>query len=453
MMSRAQFFAMALSMALQFTVAHADLDIPILGAERPVSLADIAGTSTLITVTFSESGARDTNLQLVEVHSDRIIVRTSDNDTIPYLGDAIESITLQEGLIERRHRSEIDAQMLRAEHQRVVDRAWMRLRDIFNAAANNQQLRIQAAVCLTLAGDEEANNYLRQLAESNDIITQLEATGALYLAGDAISDTLLRQGLESGNRNARAMAASLAGLTEFEEGLEHLNIMFQDRAVQLSAPATRALARLGQRQIVPTVMDMLKELNEQKGEAAIFALKKLADDAVIEQLKFKLLEAEGIMRFRIVRILHDVGDPMGMDELQYIFESYPTLAPEVALVLASEGNWDATEFLRNRLTRREDPTIANLRYRARNAQALLEGGDPSAMAVFQDLLRQEEPEVFNTVFELMVELGNTRLITLLQPGVETIDNEFAFGACQTVIALAKPGFRERLLLYREEFGN
>lgn len=432
---------------------YAHGDVQILGAEKAVSLQDIAGTETLITVTLKSSGAQDRNLILLEAYDDRILVRTSRNEEIPYLLDALESVTLQNGLVERRHTQEMEEQVLRAEHQRVVDRAWVRIREIYNEAHDNQELRIHAAVCLTLIGDQEAHDYLRQLAESNDIITQLVAAGALYVAGGEVPPSLLQQGLESGNRNARAMAASLAGLADFDKGMEFLNDLFQDRATQLSAPATRALARLNQKRIIPRVMEMLHELHEDKGQAAIFALTKLAegDDEVIHQLKMKLLDAEGMIRYRIVRILYNLGDPDGAKELKNIFENLPTLTPEVALLLARDNDWDATQYLRNRLARREDPTIPNLKYKAENAQALLASGDASAMAVFQELLRNEEPEVYKHVFVQMTELGNPRLITLLQPGVETIDRDFAFGACQTVIALANAPFRERLGLYREEF--
>ncbi len=444
------FLMIAVSFAI---VPYAHGDIQILGAEKAISLNDIAGTETLITVTFKSSGAQDKNLKLLEVHDDRIIVLPSRGESIPYLIDSVESITLQNGVVERRHMPEMEAQVLRAEHQRVVDRAWVRIREIYNEAHDDQELRIHAAVCLALINDEEAHNYLRQLAESNDIITQLTAAGALYVAGDQIPPSLLQQGLESGNRNARAMAASLAGLEGFEKGIEFLNALFQDRAVQLSCPATRALARLGQKRIIPRVMEMLHELHEDKGQAAIFALTKLADgdDEVIHQLKMKLLDAEGMIRYRIVRILYNLGDPEGTVELKNIFENLPTLTPEVALLLAKDNDWDATQYLRNRLSRREDPTIPNLKYRAENAQALLASGDASAMAVFQELLRNEEPEVYKHVFVQMTELKETRLITLLQPGVETIDRDFAFGACQTVIALANAPFQERLGLYREEF--
>jgi HEAT repeat protein len=446
-------FILALLSAMVIQSLTAMAEVPILGTESKVSLSDVAGTPTLVTVILKESGARDANLQILEVREDRIVVLTSKGEAIPYLLDSIESIEVQGGAVEVRRAPQIEMQVMRAEHQRIVDRAWSRVREIYDAASDDQDLRIQAAVLLALTNDSGAHNYLRQLAESNDIMIQLQAAGALFLVGDVLPEALLRQGLDSGNRNARSFAASLAGLTLFKDGEELLRVMSQDRAVQLSAPATRALARLGDQSIVPRTMGMIMELHEEKGEAAIFALTQLAasNPDIVDQIKFRLLEADGMIRYRLVRILYNLKDPLGIDELKHIFKNYPTLTPEVALLLAHEGDWEATQYLKTRLGRREDPTEPNLRFRARNAQALFAGGDPSAMAVFQELLRTDNDTVIRDVFNLMTELGNPRLITLLQPSIENVDQQFAMGACQSVIALALPQFRERLILYRAEF--
>ena len=219
-------------------------DIPVTGPEAPTSLADIVGTPTMITVVLKDSGARDPNLKLLEVRQDRIMVIAPNCDIIPYMVDSVEKLEVQGGTVEQKRSSRLDTQMLRPEHQRVVERAWMRVREIYAASADNQALKIQAATLLSMDNDAEAHNYLRQLAESNDIETQLTASGALFLVGDAVSETLINQGLDSGNRNARVKAASLAGLTGYEAGIPLLRVLFQDRAVQLSTPAARALARL-----------------------------------------------------------------------------------------------------------------------------------------------------------------------------------------------------------------
>ncbi len=426
--------------------------IPITGTDAPTSLDSIVGTPTMLTVVLKESGARDPNLKLLEIRPDRLILMNQKGDVIPYMADSVESLEVQGGVVEKRHTQALDSQVLKAEHQRVVQRAWARAREIYGESADNQGLKIQAATLLALSNDEDAHNYLRDLAESNDIETQLEAAGSLYLVGDAVSEALLGQGLDSGNRNARVKAASLAGLCGYQNGIILLRTMFQDRAVQLSTPAARALARLGVRDIIPGLMKMIFELHEEKGKAAIFGLTRLGDEKLVEELKFRLLEAEGVVRFRLVEVLFNLEDPVGVEELKDIFKNYPTLSPEVALLLARRGDYEATQYLRNRLSRREDPTEDNLFYRARNAQALLEGGDPSAMAVFQELLRSNNENVTNLVFKVMTELGRAGLITLLQPSIENVDKEYAINACKAVIGLAMPEFRDRLLNYREEFG-
>ncbi len=453
-MKKAFFSVMVLMVCSSGVSVSADTAaIPITGTEAPATLESIVGTPTLITVVLKGSGARDPNLKLVEVRPDRIIVMSSKSEVIPYMADSIESIEVQGGAVEQRRLPALDSQVLRAEHQRVVQRAWARVREIYGESDDNQNLKIQAATLLALSNDDEAHNYLRKLAESNDIEAQLEAAGALFLVGDAISETLLAQGLDSGNRNARVKAASLAGLNGYQSGVTLLRTMFEDRAVQLSTPAARALARLGVRDIVPGLMEMVFELHEDKGKAAVFGLTKLADADLVEQLKFRLLEAEEVARFRLVEVLFNLNDPVGVEELKDIYKNYPTLTPEVALLLTERGDWEATQFLRARLARREDPTEDNLSYRARNAYALLKGGDPSAMAVFQELLRSDNATVTNQVFQLMTKLGQARLITLLQPSIENVDKEYAINACKAVLALALPDFRERLLQYREEFGG
>lgn len=442
--------ALAVLMGLYGLTAGA-AGVQITGTSGSVSLSALEGTPTMLTVVLKESNAKDTNLKLAEVREDRLIFFTTTGDIVPYMIDSIESIEVQDGVVEQHRAPDLESQVLRAEHQRIVERAWSRVRDLFQSNDDNQELKIEAAMLLALSSDEGAHDYLRQLAGSNDLRLQLQAAGMLYLVGDIVPVNLVRQGLESGMRDARITAASLAGLGGFEEAVPVIRPMFQDRAVHFSAPAARALARLGDSTITPRLLTMLFELQSEKGEAAIFALTKLQDKSVVEELKFRLLEADGNNRLRLARVLFNLGDPAGLDELQHIFKTYPTLMPEVALPLAKNGFWDATQFLRTRLGRREDPTESNLSFRARNAQALLASGDPTAMAVFQELLRSNNTAVTRLVFALMAELGQPRLITLLQPSIENADPTYALNACKAVIALALPSFRERLMEYRIEF--
>lgn len=450
-MKRSLFLCTVVVFAGLFSLTAISAPVPITGTSQSVSLSDLVGTRTMLTVVLKDGDAKDSNLKLAEVRDDRLVFLSTTGEIVPYLLDSIASIEVQDGVVQQRRAPDLESQVLRAEHQRIVDRAWSRIKDIFQKSDDNQPLKMEAAMLLAMSGEENAHEYLRQLAGSNDLVLQLQAAGMLYLIGDVVPENLIRQGLESGKRDARIMAASLSGLAGYKDAVPTLRPLFMDRSVQYSAPAARALARLDDHTILDRLQAMLFELQQEKGEAAIFALTKLQDASVIEGLKFRLLEADGSNRLRIARVLFNLGDPTGIDELQHIFKTYPTLMPEVALMLAANGYWDAIQFLQTRLARREDPTESNLAFRARNAQALLASGDPSAMAVFQELLRSDKEAVTSLVFSLMTELGQPRLITLLQPSIENSNPAYALDACKAVISLALPSFRTRLLEYRIEF--
>ncbi|HNY85068.1 MAG TPA: hypothetical protein P5069_09415 [Candidatus Hydrogenedentes bacterium] len=425
-------------------------EVKITGADRPVTLRELAGTDTLVTVVLKDSGAKDANLKVVSATDTTLTVLTQKQGEIPYLLDTVEEVQVQGGKVEGSRFNPEEVQMLRAEQQRVVDRAFSRAREIYGESSDDQEMKMDAAVLLALSNDGDATNYLKQLVESNDLQTQLEASRGLYLIGESFSESLVRQGLESGNRDARALSASLTGVGGFTDLIPLLKPMFADRAIELSTPAARALARMGQREIISRLVSMVQEPSDVKGEAAVFALARLGGDDVRQEMLNLLSQTEGKVRLRVVMVLHALNDPTKTEELKRIFSDYPTLSPKIALVLAREGDWDATQFLRARLARREDPTDNNLIYRAEIAAALLASGDPTALTVFQDLLRSESMPAKMRVFELVVELGSARIIPLLQPSIENVDKELSHAACQASIALALPAYRARLLEMREE---
>ncbi len=425
-------------------------DVRVTGADRAVPLKELAGTETLVTVVLKDSGAKDANLKVVSVTDTTLTVLTPKSGEIPYLLDSLEEVQVQGGKVEGSRFNPEEVQMLRAEQQRVVDRAFSRAREIFEESSDDQDMKMDAAVLLSLANDSGAIDYLKQLVESNDLQTQLTASRGLYLIGESFSETLVRQGLESGNRQARALAASLSGVGGFTDLIPLLKPMFADRAIELSTPAARALARMGQREIIPRLVGMVQEPSDVKGAAAVFSLVRLGGDDVRQEMLNLLSQTEGKIRLRVVRALHALNDPSKNEELKRLYADYPTLAPEIALILTREGDWDATQFLRARLARREDPTDSNLIYRAEIAAALLASGDPTALTVFQDLLRSESMPAKMRVFELVVELGSARIIPLIQPSIENVDKDLSHAACQAAIALALPAYRARLLEMREE---
>ena len=425
-------------------------DVKITGTSTPVTLKDLAGTDTMVTVVLKESGAKIKNLKIVEALPNTINVQTQKGDIDPYLLENVSEIQVQGGHVEEKSFKAADVQMLRPEQQRVVERAMSRSVEIFVAANDDQELKMDAAVLMALNKNRDATNYLKQLAETNDLTLQLTASKALYLIGEPVSESLMRQGLESGNRKARALAATLSGLSNYTTAIPLLKPLFDDRAVELSAPAARALARLGDREIIPRLMAMLEESNEKKGQAAVFSLVRLGGDDILQQMKVKLGETEGMIKFRVVTVLFQMKDPLGIEELRKILKEYPTLAPEAALVLTKQGDWDATQFLRKRLARREDPTDANLIFRAETAAALLSTGDPSTLAVFQEILRSNSVKAKKKVFELFTDMGNVRLISILQKDIENVDKHMSLDACEAVATLALPAFHARVLEMRVE---
>ncbi len=438
---------MLMAASLLMAGAAVQAQVPVLGPAG-VQLKDLVNTPTLVTVVL-KGGAEDLNLRVVDVQDELFTVLTDNNERIPYLYESVEQVRIQGGQVEQPRFQLPESAALRAEDQRIIERAFSRAEEIFNQVKDNQDVRMDAAMVLAVNGNEEAVEYLTRLADSENMQIQLEASLGLYVVGREVDEKLIRAGLESGNRQVRSKAAQLAGLTEYRVGTHMLNEMLQDRADELFAPAAYALARLGEREAIPTLLDMMGAISDERGEAAKDALVMLGGSDIIEQLQVRAQQTEGMERFRIVRALYEMGDPMGRRVLKQIFNERPTLKPEAALLLARDGDWDASQYLRRRLSKREDPTIANLTYRARNAAALFEGGDPQAMAVLLELLRVDEAEVPKLVFRLIARLADRRLLSLAQPSIESIEPDIAVDACIAAVTMGSTDFRSRLLRARE----
>lgn len=419
-------------------------DVRVVGAAG-ATIKDLVNTPTLVTVVLKEGGVADANLKITGIHPTHFTVMTKDNHEEQYRYEQVVEIKVQGGRVEQAKFQAPQGSVLGAEDQKIVERSRARIKEIYDGANDNQDLKIEAAMLLALGGDAEAKDYLQKLVDSNEIKTQFAAAFALYMITGEAPEKLLRSGLEHGNRNIRAQAATLAGLTGYRTGIPVLNSMLQDRASELSAPAARALARLGCRDIIPKLLESLGSLSEEKGNAAVFGLVQLGGDDIIEQLKLMLPKADGKERFRIVLALHKLGDPLGKKELIETFNNQPTLKPDAALLLAEVGDWNGQQYLRERLARRENPSDVNLIYRAKNVCALFEGGDTSSLSIFQDLLREGNLTVKKEVFELAAELGSRLVLTILQPSIESSDTQIALGACKAVICTAMPDYRKRYL--------
>ncbi len=435
---RAGIFAALLSAGLLSGVpAHG---VPISGGSG-ASLSSIAGSPTLVTVIL-RGGAKDPNLQVAEVQGGLIVFTTDDGNRISYTKTDIERIEIQGSVVEKNPTYVPSTVALRPEEQRIVDGAFVRAAELFQNSKDNQGLRIRAAGLLAYNGNKEAAEYLNSLANSNNLQTRLDAAlWGLYLADKPVPESLVRDGLSSNNRNLKAATAVIAGLYKEQDAISDLVTMLNDRSAQFSAPAAVALARLGHREIIPQLLDLIGSTSEEKNYAGMNGLVLLGGDDVIESVKYRIEETDGLERFRLIRVLHELGAPEARKHLIRVFNEELTIKPEAALILASDDYWEAIQYLQERLKRREDPTYDNLVYRARNAHAILQSGDMSAIHVFQSLLREDDTKIRSWVLFLIADLADNDLLKLIQPSIQNVDSGLSVIACSTAVAIASPEFR------------
>jgi hypothetical protein len=414
-----------------------------------VTLGELEGTSTLVTVVLHQDGAQDKNLRVLDHNDSTINFLSAENEIVPYLYSSIARIEVQGGKVESSRFELSDSRALRPEQQVIHDRALARAREIFDNSAKDQEIRIQAATLLALRGDDAAQTYLTDLAQSNSIGAQLKAAQGLWLAGKEFDASLIQKGIESGNLGARAQAAQLAGLSANQTYSSELLRLVQDRSAALSAPAARALARLESREVIPQLLSMIEQRNDEKGEAARWALTELGGEDVIAQSKIQLEKAEGFGRFRIVRVLYDLGDETGKREMKTTFRELFSLSLEAAMLLAADGDFEAIGDLQNRLNQRYNEDEAGLTEMGKIATALLRGGDTTAQAVYQQVFRKDNLPSKISICRGMVEVGDRRLMNLIQSHLESGELSLAVEACTSALALADPAFRDRLLASRE----
>ncbi|GMV94723.1 MAG: hypothetical protein AMXMBFR82_45010 [Candidatus Hydrogenedentota bacterium] len=422
--------------------------VPVVGGQG-ARLSDIEGTDTLVTVVLKGSNASDANLKIQDVRNNVLTVESESGQLNHYLMSDIQEIRVQGSVMTVKRLDPLVDRGLTPEQQQVVTRAVDRAYEIFNGAAGNQPLRMWAAEVIAVGGTDEqkqaALDYLNTLASGNDLRTALDAAHHLVLAGSPPpTSELVGQGLDSGDRLVRASAARLAGLTEDPTGKAQLHQMLRDRASDISVPAIDALAWLGDREIIPTLLELITERNEEKANAAADALIALGGDDVLAALREMVPSAEGRARFRVVRVLHALGDPTGTKLMREEMLKVPSLEFDSATILARQGDPVAMQVLRDRLAQRYDPYQEVLTRRAEATAALIESGDRTNISVFQELLRIGMPEINMTVLRLISLLDLRSLLPVTQPVIESSDPAVATAACQAAVSLAHADYRARL---------
>lgn len=427
-----------------FVASVAEAQTGSTGGNIQQTLAKVAGTESLVTVVLKGNQMKDANLRVQKVFADHF--RAVDETGIPimYQFDSIAEVQVQSGAVEKKVFTPPTEVGLSSEEQSLLDAARDKALQIFKEKSDDQDLKIRMAAFLAVNGDASAVEYLTKLGAANDVDTQLRAAHGLYLAGQPVPKESIQNGLKSGNRGLRATAASLAGCTGQKDPI--LNTMLHDRIAELAAPAARALARLGDRTIVPDLLVMLDATNAERNDAAVFGLTTLGGPDIIEQMKALLAQpaATDPYKARAARILYDLGDPAGQEYFQTALRSSNSQSLSAALLLAEKGEWNAVEYLNGRLQRREDPSECNLIARARMAAALVKGGDLSATATLQELLQGDNPLVVGTVYNIIAESGDRRFLPILKPYIDSANLKISANACFAAGALAKGEFRDRL---------
>ncbi|HUW62310.1 MAG TPA: HEAT repeat domain-containing protein [Candidatus Bathyarchaeia archaeon] len=418
---------------------------PVVGSSG--SLKDLAGTPNLVTIVLKGSGALDQNLKVTGVGPDYVSVVDEDGENTAYLFESVQEVRVQKEAVERPEMKVADNQMLRIEEQRVLDRALARVREIFDGANADQNLKMRAATLMAANGNKEGFAYLEKLAATNHIETELDAYQCLYLAGyNEPPSLLISEGLQSGNRLIKAKAATIAGLYNDQSTITVLAPLLQDRLAEISAPAAMALARMGWREAIPTLMRMIGELHEAKGDAAVFGLARLGGPDVLSKTKAKLETATGLTRYRLILLLYKLEDP---DALRLLLDeglSDSGKALKTACALAKRGDWTGRQYLVSYLKNKYfDETEVNLVNRAQAAVALVAAGDLTAISEIQTLLSINNAAARKRICLMIAKLGKRKLIPVMQPTIENADREVAMEACTAVLAIAKPKFQARLV--------
>lgn len=444
--------------AIALTVPAFGQNIPVTGVDG-ATLQDLAGTPTLVTIVVKGRDAEDPNLQITELGPDYLsVLNPETQDRHAYLYEDVKEIRVQGGKLEAK-RFTMDAERgLTQTQQQLVDRAVRQAAQVFQEENQNQPVKMDAAMIIAARGDEKGLKYLQDLSRQTDIETALGAYYRLYIAGqDELNAAVLENALASGDRQLRATAARVAGLYREPTAEPYLLRLVRERSADMSVPAAIALARMGSREAEPILLDMLTELNEDKAKAAAVALTILGGDSVIRSLNQMLDEETGLARYRIIEILFKLGDEKGQELMKTEALEIPTLRFEAAINLAPQGDIDAMEILRERLSERYDIQMNIIRLRARAAGALIEGGDRSQIAELQELLRLDFPDlrepaagnyvkgIASIVSRVLIDINVRSLMDVMQPVLLSEYPEARLSAASSIVALGDPAFRDRLL--------
>ncbi|MGI6746303.1 MAG: hypothetical protein ACOX45_09275 [Acutalibacteraceae bacterium] len=111
-MKRSLFLCTVVVFAGLFSLTAISAPVPITGTSQSVSLSDLVGTRTMLTVVLKDGDAKDSNLKLAEVRDDRLVFLSTTGEIVPYLLDSIASIEVQDGVVQQRRAPDLESQVL-----------------------------------------------------------------------------------------------------------------------------------------------------------------------------------------------------------------------------------------------------------------------------------------------------------------------------------------------------
>ena len=103
--------------------------------------------------------------------------------------------------------------------------------------------------------------------------------------------------------------------------------MLDDTTIEIFPDAAKAAARMDLRDEAPKLYRALRALTDEKAEAAVVALIRLGGEDVRQEMLDMLPNTRGNVHFRIVRVLHALGDESVLDWMRDYAKDY--LEPSV----------------------------------------------------------------------------------------------------------------------------
>lgn len=456
------------------TVANAQVQVmdasgkPLSG----VSLQDLAGSGKLVTIKLIEKFdfARDRNLTVKSVNESEgtLTLERAGGGIIAYKLADIRDLRVQDSRLTEKIYTRREGGSLTADQVNIVNRAERRAKELFDAARDDQTMRMEVASLLAVRGDHEAIAYLESLSRTDDLGVAISASLNLYYAGQEPDKDLIFRGLASGQRAVRTQAAKLAGRTHDPQFRKKVRELLDDATVDDFPTIAHGASLLQDPKAVPILAKALKSLHQIQINGALNSLSRMGGKEV-ESAMLKLVEnSEDHVRIRALLVLYRVGDPdttkkEAADIFKNEYMDSAVYGVWAALALAPSGDWDAQERLRTFYHEPHDNNLENLGQRAAFAAALFEGGYAQAKSMLRDLLNTQEDTIYakgqtqNEYFKqgtvaatklvvcyFIAKNGSRTLLSLLDAPMQDSNPYIAYGACAAAIAISDAEFRSRL---------